>query len=101
MMEGADDSAGEEDRSRKEGCLGCGANLDELEPRKEKRDHHRGKYLKEALDPEMNHPPAPVFGGDEMAALSVHEASGIEERNCNAGDEKECEQSPILALANQ
>src|ERR1035437_2137301 len=49
----------------------------------------------------MNYPPAPVFGGDQMAPLSVHQASSIEEWNRNAGDEEEREQGAVLALANQ
>ena len=49
----------------------------------------------------MNHPPAPILGCHQLAALTVHEAGCIEERNRYAGDEKEQEQRPVLALANE
>ena len=41
---------------------------------KRNADHHRCEYFEEAFNPEVNHPPAPVFGGDKMAALPVHQA---------------------------
>ena len=50
------------------------ADLDQPEPREEECDHHGGEYFEEAFNPEVNHPPAPVFGGDEVAALAVHQA---------------------------
>ena len=100
-MEGADDSAGQEDRGREERSLGCGANLDQFEPREKEADDDSGEHFKEAFNPEMNYPPAPVFSGDEMAALSVHQSSGVEERDGNAGDEEEDQKRAVFALANQ
>ena len=73
----------------------------QLEPREEECDDDGGEYFKEPFNPEVNYPPAPVFGGDQMAALAVHQAGRIEERDGNAGDEEERKQSTVLALANQ
>ena len=74
VMEGADDSAGQEDRSREERSLGRGTNFDQLEPREKEANHDSGEHFKEAFNPEMNYPPAPVFSSNEMAALTVHQS---------------------------
>ena len=73
-------------------ALRCGANLDQLEPGEQECDHNGCEYFEEAFNPEVNHPPAPVFGGDQMAALTVHQSGCIEERNRDAGDEKQHQQ---------
>ena len=72
-MKRTDDSTRQKDGGREERSLGCGANLDQLEPREEEPDHNSCEYFEEAFNPEVNHPPAPIFGGDEMAALAVHQ----------------------------
>ena len=100
-MKGANDSAGQKDGGREERSLGCGANFDQLEPREKEPDHHGCEYFKEALNPEVNYPPAPIFGGNKMAALTVHQASRIKERNRNAGDEEERQKRAVFTLANE
>ena len=101
MMEGADDSAGKEDGRREERGLGSGSDLNQLESREQEPDHNSREYFEEAFNPEVNHPPAPVFRRYKMAALTVHQARRIEERNGNAGDKKQDQKRAVLALANQ
>lgn len=36
-------------------------------------DHNRCEHFKESFNPEVNYPAAPVFSGDEVAALTVHQ----------------------------
>ena len=100
-MERADDSTREEDGRREKRRLGCGANLDQLETREEEADHNRGKHFEEAFNPEVNHPPAPVFGSDKVTALTIHQSRGIEERDGNAGDEEQDQKRAVFALANE
>ena len=54
----------------------------------QERNHDGGEYFKEAFDPKVNNPPAPVFGGDQIAALAVHQSSGVEKRDRDAGDDE-------------
>jgi len=61
-VEGADDSAGQEDGVEEERSLVAVANLDQLEPREKKEaDHDCRESFKEAFDRRVNYPPAPVF----------------------------------------
>ena len=101
MMKCADDSAGEKNRGRKQSRPRRGADFDELEPCEEEPDHHRGEYFKEALDPEMNHPPAPVLRGNKIAALSIHQPRGIKQRYGDARNQEENQQRAVFALAHQ
>src|SRR5947209_10881721 len=99
MVERSDDAAGKEnDRREQHGARGA-ANLEELEARKEEGDDYGGEDFKESLDPEVNHPPAPVFGGDQMAALAIHQSSGIEHGDGDAGDEEQRKQGAVFAIA--
>ena len=85
----------------KRAARGGSADLKQLETREEEGNDDGGEDFEESFDPEVNDPPAPVFGGDEMAALTVHEAGGIEERNGDAGDEEEDEQGAVFTLADE
>lgn len=43
--------------------------------RVKKCDHNRCKYFKETFYPQVNHPPAPVFGNGKVSMLRSHMAS--------------------------
>ena len=77
------------------------ANREQLQPREQEGDHHRGEDFKESLDPQVNHPPAPVFGGDQMAALAVHQARGIEQRDRDAGNQEQQQQRVAFVRLSQ
>ena len=47
--------------------------------RQKKRHNNRCEDFKKSLHPEMNHPPSPVFRIGEMASLTIHKASHIEQ----------------------
>ena len=67
----------------------------------EQKGNHDGGELEKALDPEVHHPPPPVFRGDQMALLPIHQSGSIEQRNGDTGDQKEYEQRLVLRLTCQ
>src|SRR5215469_7166570 len=46
----------------------------------------------------MYDPPTPILGRDKVASFAVHQTSGIEQRDCNAG-EQEHEQERMALIA--
>ena len=70
-------------------------------PREQEGDHDGREHLKEAFHPKMDHPPAPIFRSDERAALPVHQARRIEERNRNARHEEQHQQVAIFVVLGE
>ena len=101
VMEGADDAAGKkDDRREHHGARGRG-NREQLQPREEERDDHGGEDFEEALHPEMHHPPAPVLGGHQVAALAVHQAGRVKQRDRDAGEQEHQQQRVALVAFRQ
>ena len=78
MVTGPDDSSGKEDCSGKQRSLGGDAWLNQAQAREQKSDNRGGEYFEEALDPKMDHPPAPVFNDGKVGVLSPGQAGGVE-----------------------
>ena len=100
-MERADDSAGQIDDGGEQHRSRCRSNRQQLQPREQERDHDRGEYFKEAFNPQVNYPPAPVFRGDQRAALAVHQAGSVEQRDRDARDQEQHQQRMILVASRQ
>ena len=92
-MERADDAAREIDDGREEDTARGRRDREQLESREQERDDDGGEDFEEAFHPEMHDPPAPVLGGDQRAALAVHQSGGVEERNRDAGDQEQHQQA--------
>src|ERR1035437_917253 len=101
MMKRSDDSTGKEDDCREESSLCCRPNLDQSEPREKEPNHYSCKYFKEAFDPEMDYPPAPVFSSDQVTALTVHQTCRIEKWNGYARDEEERQERAVFAFPSK
>ncbi len=95
-MKGADDSAGEKDRRGEHDGARRGGHREQLQAGEEERDHHRGEHFEKAFHPEMHHPPSPVFRGDQIAALAVHQAGGVEKRDRDTREQEHQQQRVAL-----
>ncbi len=63
MMERSDNAAGQKDRPLRTALRVSRCDTEQqLQAREEECDHNRGEDFEEPFDPEMNDPPAPVFG---------------------------------------
>ena len=49
----------------------------------------------------MNYPPAPVFSGDQRAALSVHQPGSVEQRNRDARNQEQHQQRMVFVAPRQ
>ena len=101
MVERANDSARKKNRRREQRRPRSRPNLNQLQPRKQEADHHRGKYFKEAFHPKVNHPPAPVLRRHQVAALPIHQTRRVEQRNRDARNQKQDQQRAVFALLHQ
>src|SRR5262245_20615317 len=101
MVKRANDPSGQEDHGGEERRSGCRRHCQELQAGEQKGNHDGREYLEKALNPEVHHPPPPVFRGDQMALLPIHEPGRIEQRNGDTGDEKEYEQRLVLGTTCQ
>ena len=78
MVERSNDAACQEDDGGEQHRARCAANLKQPEARKEECDHDGCEYFEEAFNPEVNNPPAPIFRGDQVTALAVHQSGCVE-----------------------
>src|SRR5512146_1603728 len=78
VMEGSNDAARQEDYCGEHHRARRTANLKQLEPCEEERDHNGCEYFEESFDPEVNNPPAPVLSRYKVAALPIHQARSVE-----------------------
>src|SRR5579885_3121516 len=100
-MAGADDSAGEKNRGGKQGTFGGESGLNQAKTRKEKCDHRGGENFEEALNPEVNHPPAPIFDDGEVRVLAPGESSAVEKTDRRGGHEEKPQERLLFAAELQ
>jgi hypothetical protein len=61
MVTGSDDAAGKKDRSGQQRRRGRDPRSNQIQAHEDEGDDGGGKDLEEAFDPQVNHPPTPVF----------------------------------------
>ena len=96
-MAGADDAARQEDRGREQRGLGGERRANQAQPREEERDHRGGEDFEEAFDPQVDHPPAPVFDDRQVRVLSPRQTRAVEQADGAGGEQEEHEQTALFA----
>jgi hypothetical protein len=82
-----------------DGAAGGGA-ADQAEPGEQEGDDHGREHLEEALDPEVDHPPAPVLGDREVGVPAGAERGEVEAADRDGRDqEQHQDQRPLGVLA--
>ncbi|MNM65992.1 hypothetical protein D3C81_774590 [compost metagenome] len=92
MVERADDPAEQKDDRREEYRTGGHSDSQQAHASEQEGHHHRGEHLEEAFDPEMDNPPAPIFGDRQMGMLPPHQARDVEQRNRGGGQQEQDQQ---------
>ena len=87
MMQCPDDAAREIYRGREKRSFSRTLHIDHLQTGEQERDHDRGEYFEEALHPEMDHPPTPVFDHCQLRVLTPEKGWCVEECDAGGGDE--------------
>ena len=59
--------------------------------REQEGDDDRGKHFKEAFDPEVNHPPAPVFGHGQVRLPSPHQTGTVKQSDGSGGEQEQAQ----------
>ena len=101
VVEGAEDAAGHEHDGREQHVDGRGtpAHQPELD---EQEAHHRDReHLEEAFDPQVHHPPAPVFDRGHVRVLAPHQPGRVQQRDGDGGQEQQADDRGDLVLAPQ
>ncbi|MPM33623.1 hypothetical protein SDC9_80200 [bioreactor metagenome] len=100
VVAGADDAAGQEDRGRGDGRRGRRPGADQAEPGEEEGDHRGGEDLEEALHPQVDDPPAPVFLDRQVPAVG-HPESRAEEAGDGQGAQQQHDDQRALPAGGQ
>ena len=79
VVAGADDAARQEDRGRQQGRRRRHAGPHEAQPHEEEGDDRGGEDLEEPFDPQVDHPPPPVFDHRQVRVLAPGQARPVEQ----------------------
>ncbi len=101
VMECSDDASRKIDDRREQDAARSCRDREQLQSREQEGDDDGGEDLEEAFDPKVNDPPAPVLGGNQRAALAIHQSGSVEERNRDAGNKEQHQQRMVLVAPLQ
>ena len=77
VVEGADDPAEQKDDRRKQDRSGGGRDPQQSHSREQEGDDHGRKHFKKSFHPQVDHPPAPVFGDGQVRMLTPHQRGDV------------------------
>ena len=95
VVESAGYAAEQEQRGRSQRRCRGGTQRHQAQSGEDKGQCGGSEHFKEALHPQMHHPPAPVFHHGQVRAFAVEEATGVEQADGDDGEGKQREQIAI------
>ena len=99
MMESPQHPAKQENDRGKEHHHRCCRCANEAHVNEQQRNDCGGEHLEDAFDPQVNNPPAPIFGQHQVRFLAPHQTGGIEEADCNDRNDDEENDGAAVRLA--
>ena len=91
VMEGAEDATGHEHDGGEQHVDRCRLRAHQAEFHEQEADDGHREHLEEALDPEVHHPPAPVFDHRQMRVLVPHQSGAEQQTDGRGGQEQQAD----------
>ena len=101
VMKGPWDSTDQKQRARGHNCAAGMPGLHQAQLGEDESEGSGSEYLEEALDPEMNDPPAPVFHHGQVGARTEEKARSVHQTDGDTGSGEHQDERAILTSALQ
>src|SRR5690606_26147704 len=101
VMQSTGHTANQEQRGGSQTGNGGTALGNQTQGQEDKAHGNRGEDLEEALNPQVNHPPAPVLHDGDIGVLAVEQTGTVEQANGHGRDGQQNQQVVVALVTTQ